>query len=366
TITYLLEAILGQAKKECGVIGTVNYRLADTVVPAGQTTPGFLDNQHFLTSLAWQHVPYCVMEVSSHALTQDRVHGIDFKGAIFTNLTSDHLDYHETRENYFQAKSLLFRNLGPGSTAVINIDDPYGQRLLSMTQAKVVTYGIERTADVMAKKIRMDMSGSRFALIALEGKVEIKTRLVGMYNIYNILAAISMCLAEGVSLKDIRKGIDRLGAVPGRLERVDCGQKFSVFIDYAHTQDALKNVLETVRKISKAKIILVFGCGGNRDKTKRPLMGEVAGRLADFAFVTSDNPRNEDPQSIIDQILPGFQRDNYKVIVNREEAIGQALKMAKSGDAVLIAGKGHEMYQIFANGPVYFNEREIVKKFLTC
>ena len=364
TVAYLIEAIFKAIQKECGVIGTINYRLAETVVPARQTTPNFIDNQFFLTGLAWQSVPYCVMEVSSHALTQDRVHGIDFKGAIFTNLTSDHLDYHETRENYFAAKSLLFTQLAPESTAVINVDDPYGQKLLAMTRAKVITYGVDREANTMAKDIRMDLTGNRFTLTCPVGDIEIQTRMIGMYNIYNILAAASLGLAEGVELDIIKQGVEHLGVVPGRLEHVDFGQDFSVFIDYAHTQDALKNVLETIRRVSRTKIILVFGCGGDRDKSKRRAMGQVAGQLADYSIVTSDNPRNEDPQSIIDQIIPGFEKNNYEVVVHREKAIGRALGMAKAGDTVLIAGKGHELYQVFADGPVHFNEREIIEKFL--
>ena len=366
TVAYLVEAILNEAGAECGVIGTINYRLAQNIIPAGQTTPSFIDNQHFLTGLAWQSVPYCVIEVSSHALTQGRVHGIDFKGAIFTNLTSDHLDYHETRDNYFSAKSRLFTDLSPQATAVINIDDSYGRRLLTMTKAKTVTFGIERQAEVMAKDIRFEQSGSRFTLTCADGRIEVQTKLIGTYNIYNILAASSVCIAENVGLDVIKKGIERLCVVPGRLERVDCGQDFCVFIDYAHTQDALENVLTAIRQVSQTKIILVFGCGGDRDHTKRPLMGQVASRLADFSIVTSDNPRSEDPQSIIDQILPGFDGDHYRVVVNREDAIKQALNMAKTGDTVLVAGKGHETYQVLADGPVNFNEREIIEKSLKC
>ncbi len=366
TVAYLIESILKENKKECGVIGTINYRLVDTVVPAKQTTPSFLDNQHFLTGLDWQSVPYCVIEVSSHALTQDRVHGIDFRGAVFTNLTSDHLDYHETREKYFAAKSLLFTGLAPESVAVINADDPYGQKLLTMTQANILTYGIESKADVMAKDVAVDMAGSNFTLTYDGKEATVKTELIGMYNIYNILSAAALCLAEGVNLKVIQRGVEYLGAVDGRLERINGDQDFHIFIDYAHTQDALENVLKTVRQISEGKIILVFGCGGDRDKSKRIVMGQAASRLADFSYVTSDNPRSEDPQSIIDQITPGFEKNNYETVVSREDAIGRALKMAQAGDTVLIAGKGHETYQVLADGPINFNEREIIKKFLTC
>jgi len=364
TVAYLVEAIINEAGLECGVIGTINYRLAENIVPAKQTTPSFIDNQHFLTGLAWQSVPYCVIEVSSHALTQGRVHGIDFKGAIFTNLTSDHLDYHQTAENYFSAKSRLFTGLTSEATAIINTDDPYGRQLLTMTDAKIITYGIENQADVMAKDVQLDISGSRFTLVCAVGEIGIQTKFVGIYNIYNMLAAISVCIAENLSLNVIKKGIEHLGVVPGRLERVECGQDFPVFIDYAHTQDALENVLAAIRQVSQTRIILLFGCGGDRDQSKRRLMGQVAGRLADFSVVTSDNPRSEDPQSIIDQIIPGFDKDNYKIIENREEAIKQALEIAKAGDTVLVAGKGHETYQVLADGPINFNEREMIEKFL--
>ena len=366
TVAYLVEAIINEAGAECGVIGTINYRLSENVVPARQTTPSFIDNQHFLTGLAWQGVPYCVIEVSSHALMQNRVQGIDFKEAIFTNLTGDHLDYHETMENYFSAKARLFTGLTSKAVAIINTDDPYGRKLLKMTKAKISTYGIERQADVMAKDVQLGISGSRFTLVCAVGEIEIKTKFVGKYNIYNILAAVSVCLAEKLDLNVIKKGIERLGIVPGRLEGVDCGQDFPIFIDYAHTQDALENVLSAIRQASQTRIILVFGCGGDRDKSKRCLMGQVAGRLADFSIVTSDNPRSEDPQSIINQIVPGFDKDNYKIVANREDAIKQALEIAKSGDTVLIAGKGHEMYQVLADGPINFNEREIIEKFMKC
>jgi len=364
TATYLIESILKAAGKECGVIGTVNYRLAESIVPAQQTTPNFIDNQHFLTGLAWQRVPYCAIEVSSHALTQDRVHGIDFRVAVFTNLTSDHLDYHETKEDYFSAKASLFTELAPESAAVINKDDPHGQKLMTMTGAKIMTYGIESQADVTAKDIQLNMSGSCFTLVCSAGEIEIQTKLIGTHNVYNILSAASACLAEGVPLNVIRKGVEHLAAVPGRLERVECGQDFSVFIDYAHTQDALDNVLTSIRQAGGERIILVFGCGGDRDQFKRPLMGQTAGRLADLCIVTSDNPRSENPQSIIDQIIPGFERDNYKVVVNRKKAIKQALAEAKPGDIVLIAGKGHETYQIFSDKKIDFYERDIIEKCL--
>jgi len=366
TVAYLIESVLNEDQKSCGVIGTVNYRKNNTIVSATQTTPDFVDNQKFLADLAQQNIPYCVMEVSSHALTQDRVYGIHFSAGVFTNLTSDHLDYHKTRENYFASKAKLFSNLAPDSTAVINGDDLYGRKLCLMTEAQVMTYGIEQKSDVMAKDVQLNISGSHFTLISSNGKIEIQTKLIGMYNIYNILAAVSVCLAQGVSAESIKNGIERLTSIPGRLEHVDQGQNFSIFIDYAHTEDALESVLTAIRQVSKSKVILVFGCGGDRDTSKRLFMGRVANELADLSIVTSDNPRGENPQSIIDQITKGFLKENYKVVVNRKEAIKQALDIAQANDIVLIAGKGHETYQILGDQKIDFNERKIIEECLTC
>lgn len=364
TVSYLIESILAVSGHKSGVIGTVNYRIAGKITPSLNTTPDFVFNQHFLSMLAKKHIPYCVMEVSSHALDQRRVEFIDFRTAIFTNLTSDHLDYHKSRERYFAAKAQLFTQLGPGGIAIINIDDIYGRQLRSMTDAKVITYGMTHQADVTAKDVRMSFAGNRFFIAYGGEEIEVQAKLIGKFNIYNMLAAVAACKAEGISLKVIKKGIERLAFVPGRLEAVAAGQDFPVFIDYAHTEDALENVLSTVREVSEARVILVFGCGGDRDKSKRPLMGKVASQLADIAIVTSDNPRSEPPQSIIDQIAAGFQRNNYKIVVNRKDAIHQALAMAGQGDLVLIAGKGHEDYQILADQKIDFNERQVIKEYV--
>ena len=366
TVAYLIESVLKEDQKACGVIGTVNYRTGRTTVTATQTTPDFVDNQKFLADLASHDIPYCVMEVSSHALTQGRVDGINFTVAIFTNLTSDHLDYHKTREQYFMSKAQLFTALKTEAAAVINIDDIYGRKLCSMIKAKIVTYGIKQKADVTASAIQLNIAGSCFTLAYGDHKIEIQSQLIGTYNIYNILAASSACLTQGVDLKIVKRGIERLTSIPGRLEYVDRGQDFSIFIDYAHTEDALKNVLSAIRQVSDSKVILVFGCGGDRDVSKRYLMGRVASTLADHSIVTSDNPRSEDPQYIIDQIVEGFSGDHYEVIVNRKEAIAQALKVAQTGDIVLIAGKGHETYQILGCERIDFNERKIIEECLSC
>ena len=364
TVSYLIESILGASGHKSGVIGTVNYRIAGEIMPSLNTTPDFVFNQHFLSLLVKKHIPYCAMEVSSHALDQHRVQFINFRTAVFTNLTSDHLDYHKSRERYFAAKAQLFTQLEPKGIAIINIDDVYGRQLCTMTDANVITYGITHQADVMAQDVHMSFAGNRFFIMHGGQEIEIKAKLIGKFNIYNMLAAAAACMAEGIPLGIVKKGIERLEFVPGRLETVALGQDFPVFIDYAHTEDALENVLTTIHEVSKARIILVFGCGGDRDKSKRPLMGKVAGRLADIAIVTSDNPRSEPPQSIIDQIISGFQKNNYKIEVNRKAAIYQALAMAGQGDLVLIAGKGHEDYQILVDKKIDFNERQIIKEYI--
>ncbi len=364
TVTYFLEAILRNWGCACGVVGTINCRVGSQEWPSPNTTPGLLENQKFLNDLVKNNVRYCAMEVSSHALEQGRVDLIDFAVALFTNLTGDHLDYHGTMENYFRAKALLFERLSPDAFAVINADDEYGCRLLKMTQAKIMTYGIEAAADFRAVDIESSIRGTVFGVQTPQEKFSVKTRLIGRHNVSNILAAITAATALGIPSQNIKCGIEQLVGVPGRLEAVDAGQSFSVFVDYAHTHDALENILTSVRKVSPARILLVFGCGGNRDKTKRSKMGRVASELADFSFLTSDNPRHEDPASIISEIERGFLQKNYAVVLDRKEAILQALASAAEGDVVIIAGKGHETYQIFNDRTIHFDDREVARELL--
>ena len=365
TVSYVIEAILKQAAKKSGVLGTINYRVGNKILPSVNTTPGLIDNQQFLFDLAKQNIPYCIMEVSSHALDQGRVDMIDFQTAVFTNLTSDHLDYHKNTKNYFQAKAKLFTKLAPRASAVVNVDDEYGRRLVTMTKGKVLTYGWKQKADIAVKNIRPSLSGSTFLLQTPRGAQEIKTPLIGFHNIYNLLAAAGAAYADGISLEDIKTAIEKFSNVPGRLEKIETKRGYHVFVDYAHTEDGLKNVLSSFKEISPARIILVFGCGGDRDKTKRPKMGRIAGELADFTIVTSDNPRSEDPQAIVDQVVKGFSKSVYKVILDREEAIREALRSANKGDIVLIAGKGHEDYQIFKDKKIHFDDREVVRNILS-
>ena len=364
TITYLIESIIHADGRHCGVIGTVNYRIGAEIIPSKNTTPGFLDNQRHLAQLVDLGADYCVMEASSHALDQGRLLGIEFSAGIFTNLTQDHLDYHKDMENYFRAKSLLFKNLLTEATAVINVDDDYGKQLLSLCRSKILTYAIDHPANVSAKNISYYLSGSRFDIVFPEGKMKIHTRFIGKHNIYNVLSAFAWGLSQNLSPEIIRQGIENLVHVPGRLEGVDNDTGVFIFIDYAHTDDGLINVLKALRAVSHEKIILVFGCGGDRDRTKRPKMAKAACELADFSILTTDNPRSEDPQSIINEVITGFTKKNYEICVDRKEAIGRALKLAQKDQIVLIAGKGHEDYQILKDRTIAFNERKIVKEFL--
>jgi len=364
TITYLIEAIIKEAKLMPAVVGTINYRFKDKIFASGNTTPGPLDLQSMFAKMSSKGVNYCVMEVSSHALDQGRVEGIKFDSAIFTNLTQDHLDYHENLENYFKAKAKLFKVLSNRSSAIINIDDKYAKKLIPITKAKIVTYGISNKAQVFARDIKSDIHGTEFTVSSKEPDTNIRTSLIGKHNVYNILAAFSWAQNAGIDLKIIQSAINKFKLVPGRLEKVDCKCDFSIFVDYAHTDDALKNVIQSLRNISKNRIIVVFGCGGERDKKKRPKMGRVVSELSDYAVITNDNPRTEDPEKIIEDILKGIKRSNFCVIPERMSAIRKSLTLARQGDIVLVAGKGHENYQIINGKTLHFDDKEAVKECL--
>lgn len=365
TITYLMEEIIRQAGLHPGVIGTVNYRFGGRVIPSKNTTPGPLDLHALLDRMRRAGITHAAMEVSSHALDQERTSSIGFAAAIFTNLTQDHLDYHRSITRYFQAKAKLFTGLPASSCAIINGDDKYGRQLKRLTRARVYTYGIGR-GDIRCDKLAMSVGGSTFVLSAFGKRLRVRTGLIGRHNVYNILAAAGWALAEGIPPAVVRKAIAGFALVPGRLEKVGCGagKRFSVFVDYAHTEDALQNVLSAIRQVGAGRIIVVFGCGGDRDRTKRPKMGRVVSRLADYAIVTNDNPRSEDPLSIVSEITAGMKGKNYRVITDRRDAIKAAVEMAGKGDVVLVAGKGHENYQIFADRTVPFDDREVVRECL--
>ncbi|MDD5730188.1 MAG: UDP-N-acetylmuramoyl-L-alanyl-D-glutamate--2,6-diaminopimelate ligase [Candidatus Omnitrophica bacterium] len=364
TVSYLIEAILKEAGLPCAVIGTVNYRFKNKIVPSKNTTPGPVELQALLSGMLKDGARYAAMEVSSHALDQGRTDGIGFHSAIFTNLTQDHLDYHRTLDIYFQAKAGLFKGLKPSAFAVINNDDAYAGKLKRLTPARIVTYGIENKAEFSARDIKMDVSETRFVLVCPGERRSLKVKLIGRHNVYNILAAVAWARKEGIAFKVIQAAVEKFHSVPGRLQKINFKGDFSVFVDYAHTEDALKNVLQSLKKVSGNKIIVVFGCGGERDKTKRPLMGKVVSELADYAVITNDNPRSEDPADIIEDIKRGIIRRNYDVITDRRKAIEEALKRAGSGDIVLVAGKGHENYQILNDKTLHFDDREAVRECL--
>jgi len=364
TITYLLEKVLKVTGKKPAVIGTINYRFNNKIIPSSNTTPGPLELQRMLADMLRSRVTHCVMEVSSHALDQDRAEGVKFSSAIFTNLTQDHLDYHKTLLNYFKSKAKLFKGLEKSAFAVINNDDRYALRLKKLCPAKVITYGISRNSEVMARNIKFGCSSTEFILKAGRRSILIKTKLIGRHNVYNILAVIAWALKEGANLIDIKHAIEGFNLVPGRLEKVISGKGFSIFVDYAHTEDALKNIIQSLRQVSEKRIIVVFGCGGDRDKTKRPKMGRVVTELADYAVITSDNPRSEDPKKIIRDIERGIRKTNYSVVIGRAEAIKKSLLLAERGDIVLVAGKGHENYQVLKDRTVHFDDREAIKACL--
>ncbi|MDD5097816.1 MAG: UDP-N-acetylmuramoyl-L-alanyl-D-glutamate--2,6-diaminopimelate ligase [Candidatus Omnitrophica bacterium] len=364
TISYLIEAIASQAKYGCGVIGTINHRFKNKITVAKNTTPGPEQLQELLSQMHSKQIKYCAMEVSSHALDQKRVEGIDFAYAIFTNLTQDHLDYHKNLENYFQAKAKLFRGLPGSSVAIINNDDPVTCRLKTITGAKVITYGLKNKSDFMARNIHYGIKGSEFILVARNIKVKIKSNLVGQHNIYNLLAAIAWGISENIAFKHIKNALEGFTNVPGRLEKVDNKKGYNVFVDYAHTPDALFNVITAMRPLVKNKIVVIFGCGGQRDKLKRPKMGRVVSRLADYAIVTSDNPRSEDPLLIIKDICQGIVKNNFCIIPDRFLAIQKGLALIGKSDCLIIAGKGHENYQVFKNKVQYFNDYQAAQKCL--
>lgn len=366
TITYLVESIIKKSGKEAGVIGTINYRIKGAPIPAKNTTPGPLELQSILAEMLKKRLKFGVMEVSSHSLDQHRVDNVWFDVAIFANLTREHLDYHKTIDGYFKAKAILFKKLKEKGVAVLNNDDRKVVSLKRIIKNKVITYGVKKDAMVRATDIRLSLDGSRFSVGTPEGRIEVAAKLVGMHNVSNILAAIAAGIALGIKFSIIKKGVEAVSCVPGRLESVNLGQPFKILVDYAHTDDALFNVLNALRQLAKKKIITVFGCGGNRDRSKRPRMGEVACRFSDRVIVTSDNPRFEDPHAIIKEIEAGIKGKfvNYDIEPDRRSAIEKALNMAEEGDIVVIAGKGHEDYQIVKGKFLPFDDRVVAAEIL--
>ena len=371
TTTFLIQHICEKAGVRCGLIGTVRYQLGERVLPAARTTPESLDLQELLAQIANAGCRAATMEVSSHALAQDRTRGLELDVAVFTNLTQDHLDFHGTMKNYFESKLKLFTQLASQQkkrkpVAVINIDDRYGEQLLGKIDKSIsiITYGRAVRADFRASSYRMEFGGTSYQLEARGKSYLVRIPLIGRFNVANSLAALAAANALGVGVREAVLSLGKSPQVPGRLEMVPAKRQFQIFVDYAHTPDALLNVLKTLRELEPRRLIVVFGCGGDRDREKRPLMAQVVDLNADYAIITSDNPRKEDPAAIISEVERGFRSTHYEKLIDRAEAIARAIALAQPRDIVLIAGKGHETYQEFADHTVPFDDIQVARRAL--
>ncbi|NLG86606.1 MAG: UDP-N-acetylmuramoyl-L-alanyl-D-glutamate--2,6-diaminopimelate ligase [Firmicutes bacterium] len=374
TTTFLSESIFQAAGYKTGLIGTVENHVGDQVLPVERTTPESVDVEKLMWQMVENGVTHVAMEVSSHALALGRVKNIEFDVAVFTNLTQDHLDFHGTLDNYRQAKAQLFAQLGQtGSkggprTAVLNADDPSSKEMQAATSANVLTYAVHSPADITADDIEIRVQEAAFTLKTPVGQKRVHLHTTGLFSVYNALAASGVGLCQGVDLDTIAAALQDMPGVPGRFEQVKCGQDFAVIVDYAHTPDGLENILRTAQEFAAGRIILVFGCGGDRDRTKRPIMGRLGVEYADKVFITSDNPRTEDPMTIIAEIEAGAKqaagaKGSYCLIPDRRQAIFAALEEARPQDIVLIAGKGHETYQILGKKTIHFDDREVVREY---
>lgn len=363
TTTYLLKAVLEACGYKVGLIGTIQNMIGDRVLPSGHTTPDPYDLQSMLSLMAAEGCRYAVMEVSSHALDQDRVEGCFFDAAVFTNLTQDHLDYHGTMENYMLAKKRLFFLC---RTAVVNADDPWMERMMEGVSAAAMRFSCKGKADVTAAQIRQLPDGASFLLSAGDKTKPVHLHIPGLFSVYNALGAAACALSLGLPFEKVAAALEQAAGVKGRAEIVPTGRDFTVVIDYAHTPDGLENICRTMKACCHGRLVTVFGCGGDRDRTKRPKMGRIAAALSDFLVVTSDNPRTEAPDAIIQDILVGVaeQETPYVVVENRTAAIHWAIEHAEPGDTILLAGKGHETYQILADGVIHLDEREVVAEAL--
>jgi len=372
TTTFLLKHICEKAFWRCGLIGTVRYEVGEEILPAPRTTPESLDLQELLYQIRNAGCKVAALEVSSHSLVQARVRGVEFDVAIFTNLTQDHLDYHKSMEEYFAAKTKLFTGLPlqkkKKGVAVVNLDDRYGMQLVQRLERegiKVVTFGLNARADFRAGNIKSDFSGTSFQLDAKDRSFLVRIPMIGRFNVYNALGALAAATSMGLGLRESVLSLAMAPAAPGRLEPVRVKRSFQVYVDYAHTDDALLNVVNTLRELQPARLIVVFGCGGDRDRAKRPKMGAVADEHADWTILTSDNPRKENPEEILAEIRSGFRSQKVEVIEDRAQAIQRAILLAGPRDIVLIAGKGHESYQEFADKTIPFDDMQIASAAMT-
>ncbi|WML43611.1 UDP-N-acetylmuramoyl-L-alanyl-D-glutamate--2,6-diaminopimelate ligase [Neobacillus sp. PS3-40] len=367
TTSHLIEKILVDAGKKMGLIGTMYTKIGDEILETKNTTPESMTLQKIFKEMVDVKVDSAVMEVSSHALDLGRVHGCDFNVAVLTNVTQDHLDYHITMEEYKRSKGLLFSQLGNSfdlqhpKFAVLNVDDPASVVFEKSTAAHVVSYGIDNKADFQAKNIQMSPNGTTFDLLLAESQYSVQMQLIGKFSVYNVLASMATAYVSGIPIKNIIRSIESVKGVAGRFELIDAGQDFSVIVDYAHTPDSLENVLKTIQQFAKKKIFVLIGCGGDRDRTKRPLMAQIACQYATDPIFTSDNPRSEDPLEILKEMEAGVQDKKYLVIPDRKEAILTAIHSASAGDVILIAGKGHETYQIIGSHVYDFDDRLVAR-----
>ncbi len=363
TTTHIIDSLLMQ-KFRTGIIGTLYYKINGKIHKSKDTTPEPPDLQEIFTNMVNENVEYCAMEVSSHGIDFFRVQGVDYNVALFTNLSQDHLDYHKTMDIYLKTKMKLFQWLRPEDYAIANIDDPHGKDFLNVTQAKKITFGINNQADIMAKDIRFSIKGTDYRLVTPKGEIEIQQKLVGMFNVYNSLAAVAVAVTQGMDLATIKKGLEENIVVAGRFQLVDKGQPFSVVVDYAHTPDGMEKVLSLTQNLNPNRVVTVFGCGGDRDKEKRPIMGEIADKYSDEVVLTADNPRNEDPETIISEIEQGVKGTTCTKIIDRGKAIEYAIKNAGEGDIIMIVGKGHETTQTLKDRTIHFNDVEEAEKYL--
>lgn len=373
TTTYLISSIYRWAGQKVGLVGTIANYIGERKLEVSQTTPESSELQKLLGDMLGEGVNVAVIEVSSHALSLERVTGCEFDVGVFTNLTQDHLDFHRDMEDYLESKAILFKSIGSGEKkwpkfVVVNADDAFAGRIISSSRVPVLTYGQSPEADVRAVDIKISDQGCSFTVESSQGAQRINMKLTGLFNVYNTLAAFAVGLGEGYSPGLVARSLESVEGIPGRFELVDCGQDFTVVVDYAHTPDGLENILKAARSVSSGRLIAVFGCGGDRDRTKRPVMGRIAGKYSDLPIITSDNPRTEDPYMVIKDVEEGIrgvlEPGRYRVIPDRREAIKAAITEAGSGDLVIIAGKGHEDYQILSSGKIHFDDREEAKKVL--
>ncbi len=363
TSSFMIKKVLETAGYKVGIIGTIANYICNKRIDTKRTTPESIELHQLFSEMVEAEVDYCIMEVSSHSLVLSRVYGLEFEIGIFSNLTQDHLDFHKTFENYYNAKLMLFKN---SKVSIVNIEDKYGKNILGDISNKKVTYGLNSKCNIYAEEVNMHSRGIDFLLCYEEKKCQVNLSMPGNFNLFNALSSAAACLKEGIDIDIVAKGLNSITGVPGRCELIskDYNIDFDIIIDYAHTPDALEKILNTINGFTKGRLISVFGCGGDRDRTKRPEMGFIGSENSDFVVITSDNPRSEEPVQIINEIVMGIKKDNFIIVEDRKSAIKKAIMLANKDDTILIAGKGHENYQELKEGKIDFNEKEIVDEIL--